>query len=399
MQFIRRIRFRGLLSFPPDMEPLDLQPLNVLIGPNGSGKTNLIEAFNLLSATPTNFAKAIGDHGSVASDWLWKGENPADTAEIDLETAEAAPSTARPLRYRLEFMSQNNQVKVFDEAIEEVKPQPEHDDPYFYYRFQRGQPVINIKDIETDSQGTQRRLKREEVSLLADQSVLTRRRDPERLPEITWIGRRFEEVQMFRDWTFGPRSALRNPQRTNDPPDKLLPNALNFALVLNEILYRGDFDIDTMLKRFLPRYERVLPRIVGNTVELTLRERGLNGAIPTTRISDGTLRFLTVLAALFAPTPPSLMCLEEPELGMHPDAVSLLAKILVEASSRMQLIVTTHSDALLSKLNDNVESVLVCENNGFGTQIERLNAKRLAFWLKDYTLGDIWRIGEIGGNP
>ena len=84
---------------------------------------------------------------------------------------------------------------------------------------------------------------------------------------------------------------------------------------------------------------------------------------------------------------------------MHPDAVALLAELLVEASSRMQLVVTTHSDSLLSELNDNVESVLVCENNGHGTTIDRLDANRLAFWLKDYALGDIWRIGEIGGNP
>ncbi len=84
---------------------------------------------------------------------------------------------------------------------------------------------------------------------------------------------------------------------------------------------------------------------------------------------------------------------------MHPDAVAVIGELLVEASERMQLVVTTHSDALLSVLNEHVDSVLVCENNGGGTTVERLDTERLASWLKDYTLGDIWRIGEIGGNP
>lgn len=170
-------------------------------------------------------------------------------------------------------------------------------------------------------------------------------------------------------------------------------------LVLNEILHRGSQDIEMALKRFLPGCERISTRIVGNTIQLYLHERGLNAPVPSTRISDGTMRFLSMLAALFAPTPPSLMCLENPELGIHPDAMSLLADLLVEASDRMQLVIATHSAALLSGLNDEVESAVVCENIGHGTTFERLDAERLAHWPKDYTLGDIWRIGEIGGNP
>ena len=84
---------------------------------------------------------------------------------------------------------------------------------------------------------------------------------------------------------------------------------------------------------------------------------------------------------------------------MHPDAIALLAELLVDASTRMQIVVTTHSDALLSALNDHVDSVLVSENNGAGTTIENLDAERLDFWLQKYKLGEIWRLGEIGGNP
>ena len=80
-------------------------------------------------------------------------------------------------------------------------------------------------------------------------------------------------------------------------------------------------------------------------------------------MSDGTLKFLALLAALFHPKAPPLMCIEEPELGLHPDALQFVAEVLLEASETMQLIVTTHSDALVDALTDHPESVLVCERD------------------------------------
>ena len=399
MQFIRRIRLSGLLSFPPDMEPLELQPLNVLIGPNGSGKTNFIEAFELLRSTPTDFAAAIRNGGD-AQEWLWKGENPAVEAELELETGNVAPSTGRPLRYRLAFKSLKSRVEVVDEAIEEVKPDRGHDEPYFYYRFQRGQPVINVKGTSENSSGElmERRLKRDDLS--RDQSVLPQFRDPELYPEITWIGKEFGKIRAFRDWAFGPRSVLRNPQRTSNPPDELLPTAENYALVLSEIKYLRSPDIATKLKRFLPRFEEFGTRIFGNAMEFYIHEQGLTAPISAMRISDGTLRFLAILATLYAPTTPPLICIEEPELGLHPDAVALVADLLIEASERMQIIVTTHSDTFVSALTNRPEAVVVFNRPGAGTVPQRLDPKRLAHWLnRDYTLGDVWQRGGIGGNP
>ena len=93
-----------------------------------------------------------------------------------------------------------------------------------------------------------------------------------------------------------------------------------------------------------------------------------------------------------------MICIEEPELGLHPDAVTLLADVLVQASARTQLIVTTHSDQLVSALTDHANSVLVCEYRG-GTVLCRVDPDRLQDWLEKYRLGEIWRIGELGGNP
>ena len=132
-------------------------------------------------------------------------------------------------------------------------------------------------------------------------------------------------------------------QSTALPTDILLPDASNLALVLNEIEHAGDHSINDLLKRFFPLFERLSIRIFGGTTNIYLFETGAKAPIPAIRLSDGTLYFLALLAALYSPSPPSLLCIDEPELGLHPDAVTLLARVLVEASSRMQLVVTTHS--------------------------------------------------------
>ena len=398
MPFIRRLGLRGLLSFPPDMEPFELRPLNVLIGPNGSGKTNFVEALELLHATSTNFAAAIRDGGG-AVEWLWKGGNPATAATVDIETGDAALSTGRPLRYRLEFTSSNNRVEVLDEAIEEVKPDVGYDKPYFYYRFQRGRPVINVKETTEDSSGghVERRLKRDD--LLPDQSVLVQRKDPELYPEVTWMERKFGQIRTFRDWTFGRYAPLRQPQPADLPEDRLLPDSRNLGLLLNQIEHRDPRRFNKLLKRFFPRFERMTTKVSGGTVQFYLHESDFRSPIPPTRLSDGTVRFVAILATLLDPSPPPLVCIEEPELGLHPDAVALIGELLIEASERMQLVVTTHSDTLISALSGQPDAVVTCERLGSGTALERLDPARLEHWLKDYTLGDVWRIGGIGGNP
>jgi len=136
--------------------------------------------------------------------------------------------------------------------------------------------------------------------------------------------------------------------------------------------------------------------VVGGTVQVFLQEGDIT--IPATRLSDGTLRYLCLLAILCHPNPPPLVCIEEPELGLHPDIMPALAELLKEASTRSQLIVTTHSDELVDAMTDQPESVLVCERDEQGTTLTRLNGKTLKPWLEKYRLGDLWTRGEIGGT-
>ncbi len=391
--FLKSVRLDGFLSFAPDSPQIDLEPLNVLIGPNGSGKSNLIEAIELLHATPTALADAIRYGGGIR-EWLWKGEGSEGSAEIDVVVKGDPPIP--DLRYRLAFAPSGQRTEVVDEAIEETERRDDSaKDVYFYYRFQDGRPVLNARAIQGDR--VTRSLRREDLK--PDESVLSQRKDPDSYPEVTWLGEQFGRMQTFREWSFGRSAPLRQPQPADLPSWPLLTDARNLVLLLNEIEH-GDTaaEFGRMLRLFLPRYERFSTRIQGGTVQLYLHEEGLRHPIPAARLSDGTLRFLAILALLLSPSPPPLICIEEPELGLHPDAVALLADLLIDASARTQLIVTTHSDALVSGLSEHLRSVLVCEHRG-GTVIRRLDPEPLASWLEGYRLGEVWRIGELGGNP
>jgi predicted ATPase len=369
----------------------------VIIGPNGSGKSNLIEVIELLRATPVGLAAAIRDGGG-AREWLWKGSPGAKSAKKQVGSATATLDVRAErvnrssLRYKLSFASAGARTEVVDEVLEEAeKDNPRAADVYFYYRFRDGHPTLNIR-----GQG-ERRLQRE--SLAADESVLSQRKDPELYPELSWCATQFSGIQTFREWSFGRYAGLRQPQPANLPTDVLLPDASNLGLLLNQLDHSDDREVlNETLRQFLPRFQRVSTLVQGGTVQFFIHEDGLSSPIPATRLSDGTMRFLAMTTLFFTPTPPPLVCIEEPELGLHPDALSLLAKLLVDASQRTQLIVTTHSDVLISALSDQVESVLVCEHRG-GTHLQRLDADHLQHWLEDYRLGDLWRMGKLGGNP
>lgn len=393
MTFIQRLALPGLLSFPTDMESIELQPLNVLIGPNGSGKTNFVEAFEILRSLPTDIQNAIKTVGS-SDEWAWKGDSFASTVlEVDIEQDHLYQTI--PLRYHLKLETIFG-VHIDAESMVDTSKQGT-EGAFFYRREFPGNAVIAAREPDTENKRATREL--DGKSIDSNQSILSQVKEVSIYPELWKLARDFSTIAMFREWAFGSRSALRLPQRTDEPTDRLLSDGRNLALVLNDIQHHDDSVFNAALKRFLPRYERTSTRIHGGNAQLFLHEVGLSEPIPSTRISDGTLRFLAILAMLLIPSPPKLLCIEEPELGMHPDAVALLAELLVEASKRMQLVVTTHSDVMLSALTEQVESVVVCENLGTGTTLKRLDSAWLSNWLEEYRLGDLWRMGELGGNP
>lgn len=399
-KLLNSLQLKGFLSFAPQSDAVELTSLNVLIGPNGVGKSNFIEAIELLHATPADFSGVIRQ-GGTPRDWIWHGGEEAKVARIE---ALLSPLDATPeLRYAIEFTDSAGRLEITDEVLEEAKKADRRaKDVRFYYRFQRGNPAINVRETVTMNGGfqlkyKQRKLKRESID--AQQSILSQRKDPDLYPEVTATAKRFGGIQVFREWSFGRSAALRAAQPANLPTGVLLPQLVNLGLVLNDLEHRNEWTrFNELMRKFLPRFKRLSTKVSAGSVQVFLHEEGLGVPVPATRLSDGTLRFLALLAILLNPESATLICIEEPELGLHPDALSLLADLLVEAAEKTQLIVTTHSDVLVSALTEQTESVLVCDYLENGTTLQRLETEKLGLWLKDYRLGEIWRAGKLGGN-
>ena len=385
---IQRLKVSGLLSFGPKGIDLPLEPLNVLIGPNGSGKSNLLDAISLLPAAPKDLEASIVNAGGI-SDWIWRGEPAVSTGTV--EAIVRYPKGRQPLRYALGVREHHQRFEVVEERIERERPDREHQPkPYFYYEYANGHAVLNHRNAG------QRSLRPETVH--PQQSVLSQRKDEDEYPELFWLGRQFGRVRLYRKWAMGRHAPARLPQKTDLRRDFLDEDARNLCMVLNRL--KLEPPAKKRLLKYLGRlYEGVTDvdvSVEGSTAQVFVEEG--DTTVPATRLSDGTMRYLCLLVVLLHPDPPPLVCIEEPELGLHPDLLPTVSDLLREASKRSQLVITTHSDLLVDCLTDQPESVVICEKHRGETQLRRLDGPRLAQWLEKYTLGPLWTRGKLGGN-
>ena len=113
--------------------------------------------------------------------------------------------------------------------------------------------------------------------------------------------------------------------------------------------------------------------------------------------ANGTLRFICLATLLLQPNPPALILLDEPELGLHPFAIRILAEMLEAASNRVQVILATQSVTLLN--NFEPKDVIVAENDGLKTTFKRLDENKLSMWLEEFSIGDLWEKNVLGGRP
>lgn len=387
-RLLRQIKPCNLLSFGPDTPALELEGLNVFIGPNGSGKSNLIEALALMRATPippqatsNSDVRGVVRRGGGVQEWIWKG-GQGRPASVELVVTY---SRLKPLRHHLAFSGDEQGFRLVDERVDDGT------DAGFYYDYGNGYPMANVAGKTVG-----RKLATETVS--PNVSILAQRRDPENYPEITYLAETYETWRIYREWTFGRNTVFREPQKADMRNDRLEEDFSNLGLFLSRLrktpkakraileglrdLYDGLTDFEVIVE--------------GGSVQVFFTEGDFS--IPATRLSDGTLRYLCLLAILCDPTPPPLICIEEPELGLHPDILPKLADLLLEASTRTQIIVTTHSDILVDAMTEHPETVVVCEKHEGRTEMRRLKREDLAAWLDQYRLGQLWTKGQLGGT-
>ena len=387
-RLLRRITLERLLSFGPKPMLLEMQNLNILIGPNGAGKSNFIEALSLMRATPVSAAsssvdvkRVVAQGGSVKA-WVWKGERDQH-ASIDL----LLNYDERLLRHVLSFGDENNQFRLADERIGYDRSSG---GTGFYYGFEQGKPVVKMGGAR------KRSLRPETVD--RERSIIGQRRDAEQYPEIAFLAESYEQIRIYREWSFGRKIIFRQPQSADMRNDRLEEDFSNLGLIFSR-LQKAPKVKAAILDGLRELYDGITDFQVhteGGSVQMFLTEDDFS--VPAIRLSDGTLRYLCLLAILCDPAPPPLICIEEPELGLHPDVLPKLADLLIEASQRTQLVVTTHSDVLVDAMTDRPEVIVVCEKHDGQTTMRRLQKKELAVWLEKYRLGQLWTDGHIGGT-
>ena len=292
----------------------------------------------------------------------------------------------------MSFHSVSQGFSLHDERVEESEPRnDDNEDVDFFYRYQHGSPVVNRL-----TEG-KRGLGKETIE--PDRSILAQLRDSEMYPELAWLAQNYEKIRIYREWTFGRNAVFREPQKADMRNDMLEEDFSNLGLFLNRLKTRYPVAKRAIIAGLQDFYDGISDfevSIEGGSVQVFFTEGDF--VIPATRLSDGTLRYLCLLAILCDPTPPPLICIEEPELGLHPDILPTLADLLKSAAERTQVIVTTHSDVLVDAMTDCPDVVIVCEKHEGQTEMNRLSRSEVGVWLEKYRLGQLWIDGEIGGK-
>jgi predicted ATPase len=337
---VQSIGIDNLLSFSGDTPPLELKPLNIFIGPNGSGKSNLLEIFALLRSTSSDLPQPIREGGGIV-EWLWKAsrsKNPLGSIEVVVRPQRGS----MPIRYRLAFTRVAYNMEITEELIENEKPFGTHQNPILYFHNQNGRAIINIRE-ET------RQLRREDID--PRQSILSQRKDPDQYPEITYLGKLFSKFAFYRDWEFGINAEARDIHAPDDQSDYLEEDTSNIGLMLNRL--RSEPSVKPRLLDYLQQFYSeaadIHTQIKEGLVELRLEER-TGFTTPARRLSDGTLRWLSLLSVFLNPDPPPLVCIEEPELGLHPDIIHVLPIRIVEVVRTEGQVVNCESRRVCVKI-------------------------------------------------
>ncbi len=383
--------FRSLMSV--SWEPSDL---NVLIGPNASGKSNLLRLLELAALSAQGrLGKHIQASGGIEP-LLWDGEATSLGLQIDVRSSE---DPLAPERYELELarLGKGTSYRVRYEMLTNwlrVRQGRKQDPFKFLERTERHAWVFDehehkfVTPVES--------LSEEETLLsLATGPFSYHKAIPVFRTELASIAV-YHDLHVNRDASIRQPTVARVEKRVD-------PDGQNLISVLHT-LYTGDREfkreVDSAMKvAFGEDYEElVFPPAADQTIQLRLRWRSLKREQSAADLSDGTLRFLFLLTVLASPSPAPVIAIDEPETGLHPSMLPIVAEYAVEAARRCQVILTTHSPQVLDAFHEKPATTVVKRYEG-KTNLQQLSGPDLEYWLKEYSLGALFKSGELEAMP
>ncbi len=357
---IETITLRGYKSIR-ELVDLPLEAgLNVLIGPNGSGKTNFVRFFEMLGhmMDPSKgIQNYIAQRGGAAA-FLFQGMKV--TPELSAKLVSGRNTYAFTLRGA--------------------------DDRTMFFAHESA-PFVGIHRTSTYDKGSGHR-----ESLLAGQYSAGYAAEK-------WI------VDTLRGWRVhhfhdtSPGASIMGWTNTIDD-ESLHADAGNLAAFLAKIstAHPEHFArIVETVRQVAPFFGSFTFKTENDKVMLTWKDRYCDMVYSPSQLSDGTLRYICLATLLLQPTPPATLIIDEPELGLHPFAIKLLGSLLHDAAQRGQILVATQSSLLLDEVEP--KHVIVANPREGETILERLDPAQLATWLEEYTLGQLWEKDQFGGNP
>ncbi|PYP86631.1 MAG: ABC transporter ATP-binding protein [Candidatus Angelobacter sp. Gp1-AA117] len=362
---------------------IPLRPLCVMIGANGTGKTSVLDVMALLaSSAQGKLSSAITDLSGLASILTY------DHAEdLKLGISMEVPHH-EPLEYHLRVRSQGVAYVIAEETLsQQRKPQP----PPFRHIDSHG---LDIRYYEPEQQ----RLVRPNWEHNPLETSLAQ--VPKMFHEPEDLRNRLASSTFYHVLNVDPRSPVRLPQ----PMQPATLPGRNGEELVSCLFYLRETERDRFeasedaLRAAFPHFERLeFPPVAAGTLALAWRERGFSKALYMHQLSEGTLRFLWLATLLQSPGLTAITLLDEPEVSLHPELLSLLADLLREASRRTQLMVATHSDRLIRFLKPE-EVLLVDQTENGMSKLTWADELDLEEWLKDYSLDELWRTGRIGAR-
>lgn len=395
---IKSICLKNFFSFKKNI--ISLNNLNVLVGINGVGKSNFIKALRVLKATITegDLSDLILNQWGGFDAMCFAGTQRKESAIVELEFQFDETAIGRygyhfkePVYYCISFkkVGSTQNYSIFESFHTKL---PNGKRAYLYLSMKNGKGYAR-EGLSSEQFTVQYDLENTSESLLC-QLV-----DKDRYFQIYTLREAIKDIVVYNYFDTTAKSAIRKPMLPSGA-HRLFPDGSNLPQILNRIKinHKNDFTkIASSLHAINPQYNGFDFNFVGNNFELLLDEKGLDKAVHVTHISDGTLRFLCLLSIIYNPQRGALICIDEPEVGLHPDMVAEVINAIKVTDPSSQYIISTHSEHILNDIP--VSDVLICEKGEENaTIINTFRDKEYVEWANHYATGKLWRDGDLGGN-